>query len=83
VSGAPNRSNPYVRRLADRAVRLPRRQPGGKEDMMEPVLADAPFEESEFDLDVRLEAVRQVSDEKTPPEPPDYSECMGSCTCQQ
>jgi hypothetical protein len=57
--------------------------PGGRRTLMEPILADAPFEESEFDLDVRLEAVRQVSDEKTPPEPPDYSECMGSCTCQQ
>jgi hypothetical protein len=49
------------------------------------VLADALVEESEFDLDVRLEAViRQVSDAReTPPKPPDYSECMGSCTCQK
>jgi hypothetical protein len=36
----------------------------GKEDPMEPVLPDAPLEESEFDLDVRLQPIaRDASDE--------------------
>jgi hypothetical protein len=43
---------------------------------MEPVLPDAPVEESEFDLDVRLQAVaRHISAEK--PRPETLSVCGG------
>jgi hypothetical protein len=41
----------------------------GKEDPMEPVLPDTPVDESEFDLDVRLQPIaRDASDELKPSE---------------
>ena len=43
---------------------------------MEPVLPDAPVEDSEFDLDVRLTAVaRDVVERPTPPTPPTTPPC--------
>jgi hypothetical protein len=48
----------------------------GEEELMEPVLPDAPVEESEFDLDVRIDAVAL---EKDPPTP-SYT-CVASQVC--
>jgi hypothetical protein len=50
---------------------------------MEPVLPDAPLEESEFDLDVRLEAVREHSLAEPAMKPsdqcPDDTSDVGTC----
>jgi hypothetical protein len=56
---------------------------------MEPVLPDAPVEESEFDLDVRLEAVaRHAADsvlasegKDCPDAPSNYDSCAVTCAC--
>jgi hypothetical protein len=54
---------------------------------MEPVLPDAPVEDSEFDLDVRLEAVaRHAADsvlatKDCPNGPSNYDSCAVTCAC--